>query len=381
MYSQESQAQSARLNKSIMFGFGAAGASRKSFYRFRLAFSGIIWYNNIDYLSPPRKEAQSVVGTILLCVFFVLCILLLLPVRLKASFGDGKWAVAVYYAFFRVFYKESAENPKPDTPKKPLDLPDGEAPPLPEPEPTPAAKKPTPAADSVPKPTTVTEQPKAESEPESSPAPESEAPPDADTEPTQADTAEPVSKSKEKPKRRKRKKSDSPDSESDAEEDADKPTEKPKKRGFIRRLKPQSLDEGIGLLQDACAALSPALKFLTRHLHFRHIKLYLAVGSDDPANTATLYGKICAAAYNLLAALQCWVDIETDEFRILADFYNESMTFRAAAELRVSPMAAILLVLILGVKFLWRTLCRFRREDKEAKRKVKDTAPAAVSSR
>lgn len=316
------------------------------------------------------------VGTILLCVFFVLCILLLLPVRLKASFGDGKWAVAVYYAFFRVFHKESAEKPKPDTPKKPLDLPEGEAPPLPEPEPDakPAAEKPKPAADAAPKPATVTEQPNTETEPES----EADSQPDTDTESAREDAAEPVSE--EKPKRRKRKQSDSPDTEAETEADADKPAEKPKKRGFIQRLKPQSLDEGIGLVQDACAALSPALKFLTRHLHFRHIKLYLAVGSDDPANTATLYGKICAAAYNLLAALQCWVDIETDEFRILADFYNESMTFRAAAELRVSPMAVILLVLILGIKFLWRTLCRFRREDKEAKRKAKETAPAAVSS-
>lgn len=316
------------------------------------------------------------VGTILLCVFFVLCILLLLPVRLKASFGDGKWAVAVYYAFFRVFHKESAEKPKPDTPKKPLDLPEGEAPPLPDPEPEPeakpAAKKPKPAADAVPKPAAVTEQPKAEAEPE----PDTESLPDTDTEPVQEDTAEPIADGK--PKRRKRKQSDAHASEADTEADADKPAEKPKKRGFIQRLKPQSLDEGIGLVQDACAALSPALKFLTRHLHFRHIKLYLAVGSDDPANTATLYGKICAAAYNLLAALQCWVDIETDEFRILADFYNESMTFRAAAELRVSPMAAILLVLILGIKFLWRTLCRFRREDKEAKRKARETAPTAV---
>ena len=149
----------------------------------------------------------------------------------------------------------------------------------------------------------------------------------------------------------------------------------PKKRGFIKRLKPQSVSEAVSLAKDACAALSPALKFLTRHLHFRHMKLYLTVASDDPANTATLYGKICAAAYNLLAQLQCWVDIETDEFRILADFYHEKLTFRASGELRVSPMAAILLVLILGIRFLWRTLLRFRREDREAKRKAQETAP------
>lgn len=295
------------------------------------------------------------VGTILLIIFLIMCVLLLLPVRLKASFGDGKWAVSVYYTFFRVFHKESEEKPIPETPPKPNDHPEGEAPPQPE-----QPVTPKPAADTAAKPETVTapQKPEAQSDADR-PEPETAAAPAKESAPKQ---------------KKKRKEKDS------AAEDAAESKEKPQKRGFIQRLKPQSLDEVLGLAQDACAALSPALRFLTRHLHFRHIRLYLAVGSDDPAGTATLYGKICAAAYNLLAALQCWVDIETDEFRILADFYNESITFRAAAELRVSPMAAIWLVLILGVKFLWRTLCRFHREDKEAKRRVKETAPAAVSA-
>lgn len=279
------------------------------------------------------------VGTILLIILFVLCVLLLIPVRAKASFGDGKWAVSVYYLFFRVFHKESQEKPPPETPPKPGDLPEGEAPPEPKPEPAPA--------------------------PESKPEPKPEPP-----KPQEESAAE----KPEKPEKPEPANAAEPEAAPDAPAEDGKPQKK-KKRGFIERLKPHSLSDVLGLVQDGCAALSPALKFLTKHLHFRHLRLYLAVASDDPANTATLYGKICAAAYNLLAALQCWVDIETDEFRILANFYNEKITFRGALELRVSPMAAILLVLILGIKFLWRTLCRFRREDQEAKRREKETAP------
>ncbi|MBQ5347740.1 MAG: DUF2953 domain-containing protein [Ruminococcus sp.] len=140
-------------------------------------------------------------------------------------------------------------------------------------------------------------------------------------------------------------------------------------------VKPHSLSDILGLAQDGFAALTPALKFLTKHIHFRHIRLYLAIGTDDPANTATLYGKICAAAYNLLGAMQCWFDMQADEFRILADFYNDKITFRGSLELRISPMAAIILALILGCKFLWRTICRFRREDKEAALREKESAP------
>ena len=109
------------------------------------------------------------------------------------------------------------------------------------------------------------------------------------------------------------------------------------------------------------------------------LKLYLAVGSDDPSKTAQLYGKICAGAFNLLGQLQSRFDIETDEFRILADFFGDKITFRTSLALRVSPAALILTVLILGIKFLWLCFRRFRREDKETKRIAAETAPAAVS--
>ena len=327
------------------------------------------------------------VGTVLLIILFVLCVLLLLPVRVTGWFRDGKWAVAVYYAFFRVFHKESAEKPEPQKPPKPEDLPEGEAPPPPEPEPEPPKpkkpkkpKKPDPpekpepaAAENVPKPDTVTDtqpdaednaQPAAETAPEQTPESESVDPESL------ADDPDIQAALDEKPRRRRRKKKDESPEESEPAE------EKPKKRGFIRWIKPDSLKGWLRLAKDGLGALPPALRFLTKHLHFRHVKLYLAVASDDPANTATLYGKLCAAAYNLLAALQCWVDIETDEFRILADFYNESITFRAALELRVSPAAAILMALILGIRFLINSIRTYRAERKEEKLREKETAPA-----
>lgn len=310
------------------------------------------------------------VGTVILVILFVLCVLLLLPVRAKASFGEGKWAVSVYYIFFRIFHKESKEKTEPEVPKKPEDLPEGEAPPLPKPEPEPEKPaeqqkpkpKPKPQTDAVSETESIGEKPEA--------AEETAEPVDPEH---LADTVEtPALKPKKEKKRKKAKKKP-------AEETAetDSPPEKKKRgiRGFIARIKPHSLSDVIGLAEDGFAALTPALKFLTKHIHFRHIRLYLAVGTDDPANTATLYGKICAAAYNLLGAMQCWFDMQADEFRILADFYHDSMTFRGSLELRISPMAAIVLLLILGIRFLWRTICRFRREDKEAARRAEESAP------
>ena len=314
--------------------------------------------------------------TIILIILFILCVLLLLPVRAKASFGDGKWAVAVYYAFIRVFHKESEEKPEPEIPPKPEDFPEGEKPPLPKPEPEPESKpesepkppKPKPQADAVPKPETVAAKPESE--------PESADPVDPEQLADTVETPEIKPKKKKRKKRKEKPAADFDDDFDDAPETEPEPEKKPRGiRGFIERVKPHSLSDVLGLAEDGFAALTPALKFLTRHIHFRHIKLYLAIGTDDPANTATLYGKICAAAYNLLGAMQCWFDVQADEFRILADFYHNKITFRGSLELRISPMAAIILVLILGGKFLWRTICRFRREDKEAKRREKESAP------
>ena len=322
-------------------------------------------------------------GVIALVIVFVLCILLLLPVRVKASYGGGKWAVAVYYAFFRVFHKESKEPPPVEVPPKPEDItffepgaeeteskPEDAEQPESEgsaPEESPAGPAPADIAESA----SATEPEQAEEIPEQS-APESEEPDET------AVASEPETENKKKSRKdrkQSKKKKETADEDADTDEEQEDGKKKKKKKGFIARLKPSSLSDVLGLVKDGFAALSPSLRFLGRHLHFRHVRIRIDVGSDDPANTAQLYGKLCAAGFNLLAQLQRLFDFQTDEFRILADFYGNKLDFSAALELRLSPAALILMVLILGIKFLWRTLCRFRREDKEAKRYEKESAP------
>jgi len=308
--------------------------------------------------------------TIFLIIMFILCILFLLPIRMKAAFGGGKWSVKIYYVFIRVFRKESAPPPPPpETPLKPEDITvfepgtDPNAPDVPPPAPAMQTEQP----DSVTEPA-----PAAESEPE------------------------PAQEKPEEHKRKKRKKrkfpkddtasaeDEKPETEqpaADAQAEEDDPKKKKKKKpGFFKRIKPHSLSDVIGLIKDGFAALTPALRFLFRHFHFRHVRIRADIASDDPANTATLYGKICAAAFNLLAQLQCLFDFQTDEFRVLADFYGEKSDYSGSLELRVSPAVLILTVLILGIKFLWRTFRRFRREDKEEKRREKESAPLPLKA-
>ncbi|MBR6107864.1 MAG: DUF2953 domain-containing protein [Oscillospiraceae bacterium] len=302
---------------------------------------------------------------IFLSILFVLCVIFLLPIRVKASFGGGKWSVAVYYAFIRVFRKESAPPPPPpEVPPKPENVTLFEPGVDPPPESVPLQAE--GEAPAVIQPGAKPEKPEQPEKPKSDKKDEKKA-------------------KKEEKKRRKEKKKKEKEEAAAAEHAAetdkpdaqteDDPKKKKKKPGFFKRLKPHSLHDILGLVKDGFASLTPAVRFLLRHFHFRHVKVYAAIASDDPANTATLYGKICAAAFNLLAQLQRLFDFQTDEFRILADFYGEKPDYRGSLELRVSPAALILTVLILGCKFLWRTWRRFRREDKEEKRREKESAP------
>jgi len=277
---------------------------------------------------------------IFLIIVFVLCVFFLLPIRVKFQLCDGTWDLTVKYLWIRILHKASQAPPEPELPPKPD--PQGDTPS--------AAPQPQDSAHAE----AAEESAKTEPKPEASP----------EKQPDQKQKKAAEAKSERKKKKKKK------------TEDAAAETEKPPRRkGFFKRLKPHGIKEILATVKDALAALSPSLRFLFRHFHFRHIKLYLAVGSDDPASTAQLYGKICAAGYPLYAALQSLLDIQTDELRILADFFNESMTVRTSLELRVSPAALILTVLILGIKFLWRAWLRFRREDREEKRIETETKP------
>lgn len=281
--------------------------------------------------------------TVLLIILAVLAVILLLPIRVKGGYGDGSWHVAAYYACFRVFHKESQEKPPVLHPPKPEEeISAGQ---LTEIQPVDSVSAQNAAAQHI----------LSEPEPEP-PQPE----PVQQAEPAQTATAaESVSEhaiAEEQP----------------AEEE--KP-EKPKKLNYFRWLKPHSLSEILALVKDGCAALSPGVRSLTKHLRFRHVNLRLNVASDDPFKTAKTYGAISGAFYNLHAQLCCVFDIEADSLRILADFEHEKMDFAGSMEIRVSPAALILIVLIVGIKFLCVSYPRYRREKKEKLLIEQETAP------
>lgn len=300
--------------------------------------------------------------TVLLIVVTVLSVIFLLPIRVKAFFGEGKWSVSVYYVLFRVFHREKKPEPPPSSrPPRPDDAEDAdtEIVPLKEISPLQATKPPEYSAQS-----------EQMENPEESETPSVK----EETKEENPDTSSVEEETKAENARASSVKEESESSKTDADE-------KPKRKGFFARLVPHSLSDFLGLAEDILTALSPSLKFLLRHFHFRNVKLYLAVGSDEPAKTAKLYGMFSAAVYHLLGALQSCMDFAVEECRILADFFGEKLQFRAEMELRCSPAALLLTVLILGVKFLWKSCLRLHEKNQEEKRRAREQAfPSAVKS-
>ncbi len=325
--------------------------------------------------------------TVFLIILGVFAVIFLLPIRVKASVGDGKWSVEIYYAFIPVLRRGSKPPPPPDAvPPKPGDDLSEEQ-----------LKEVLPTADTSVKPAEEAEEDTAEETPaetaeetagetiEGTAAETAEETPETDSAKTDRATLESADTSDQKGDKETAAGADSPKAdETGGEEKAEKKPEEggesPKKKNFFQRLKPEGLSDILGLVSDGGTALSPGLKFLFRHLHFRHVNLWMAVGSDDAAKTAQLYGTISTAVFNLLAAAQCALDIQTDSCRILADFFGDKIAFRVSLELRCSAAGLVGTVLVLGVKFLLHAWKRFRAQDREAKREERESRPVPADS-
>lgn len=284
--------------------------------------------------------------TIFFIVLAILCLLLLLPVRLRfAVHGRKKWQFRLYYACFLVFSKShdaaSTAMPAPSAPPTANDIVEeddllflgsGDAPPIADD--TPSAKK----------------MPTANSEPDE----------DADEEMLTAEQAT---------------------AEQENEEDAAKTSaeEKPKKRSLLDRVKPHGIAQWKTLLDDALASLAPPLRFLLRHASLRKLYVGITVGTKDAAKTAILYGAVCNVIYRTLGKLQCHIRVKPKAIRIRSDFLNPFCTAQCSGELWISPMTALALGFGIVIPFLWRTLWRVRRQEKQKQQEDAESAPLPVT--
>ncbi len=150
---------------------------------------------------------------------------------------------------------------------------------------------------------------------------------------------------------------------------------KPKKHSLFERAKPHGIAQWKALVADALASLAPPLRFLLRHIYLRKLYVGITVGTKDAAKTAILYGAVCSAIYRTLGKLQCHITVKPKAIRIRSDFLNPFCTAQCSGELWISPMTILGLCFGIVIPFLWRTLRRIRRQEKQKQQEEAESSP------
>lgn len=72
-----------------------------------------------------------------------------------------------------------------------------------------------------------------------------------------------------------------------------------------------------------------------KKLKFNHFILNLTIATDDAANTAIEYGKVCAAIYPILSLITSNASVKFKEINISADFNKMAIDFDFSANVKV----------------------------------------------
>ncbi len=272
----------------------------------------------------------------------VICVLLLLPIRIRFVRNESECRLTMFYACISVMQKSFRKIPD-AKPQQDADSPSATAQET-ESQPDRSAKEASASQSDPPNhniPDTA-----------ETPTVSSRSAPDAD-----AAENEPIF--------------DHPPEQEDA---VDNPVKRRKKPGIVERLKPHNFSEWLGLIGDVLHSLTPMLRWLLGHFHIRKATFELRIASDDAAKTAILYGSASTLVFQTLGFLQSLLDVEVERCQVQADFCGTSIDCNVSAELRVSPAALLGTALGLVARFVYFSFRRLRRQDALAKQEQQAAA-------
>ncbi len=115
-----------------------------------------------------------------------------------------------------------------------------------------------------------------------------------------------------------------------AKQTAEKKNKATKKKDnfIVSTYKQKGLLGTIDYFSKILALVFKKLWWLVKRFKFRKFKLNLTVATNDAANTAIKYGKVCAACYPTLSLLQTFADFKAKEINISADFDKKESDFK-----------------------------------------------------
>ena len=122
---------------------------------------------------------------------------------------------------------------------------------------------------------------------------------------------------------------------------------------WIRDLyKKGGVEAVIAAFKKIASLAGNVLKPIFRTFRLKMLDISIIVASDDAADTAVNYGKLCAGVYPALSVILNIVKYDDYNVNIYPDFNKKSLETDISAEISVIPWAAIAGALHAGVRFI-----------------------------
>ena len=118
--------------------------------------------------------------------------------------------------------------------------------------------------------------------------------------------------------------------------EAEKPQEPASKKSFRDILKKRGVSGLLELLSEAASLAGSVLRRFFSHVRVSQFDLFLAVATEDAAETALLYGRACAAAYPAVSALMQACGCRRFGVSVVPDFQRSKSEVRFRMRARIS---------------------------------------------
>lgn len=112
---------------------------------------------------------------------------------------------------------------------------------------------------------------------------------------------------------------------------------KPKKKKEKENKKPEKPDiiKLSKLVFSERQGIFDSVKYLFKKAVVKDFKLHIKVGSEDAAETALLYGGVCAVLYPAVAFLETVMTVKKDDIKIACDYENNQPYFLLSADIKI----------------------------------------------
>ena len=127
-----------------------------------------------------------------------------------------------------------------------------------------------------------------------------------------------------------------------------KTADRPEPSQFDRLLREEGPSGAARIIVEIARLAGKAAKRFLQAVTVDELRLRLIVAAENAADTATDYGKICAAVYPALAVIESAVRVKKRDIAVAPDFLRERGEVQAKARLKITLW-----------RFLWAWFCLF----------------------